>query len=49
MPLFNLNSISPSEIQAIEVYSVPSQIPPQYNKTSGGCGVMLVWTRDGPR
>jgi hypothetical protein len=45
MPLFNLNSMSPSEIQAIEVYSGPSQIPAQYNKTSGGCGVMLVWTR----
>jgi hypothetical protein len=46
-PLFNLNSMSPSEIEAVEVYSGPSQTPTQYNKTSGGCGVMLIWTRTG--
>lgn len=46
-PLFNLNSISPSEIEAIEVYTSASQIPAQYNKTSGSCGVMLIWTRVG--
>jgi hypothetical protein len=44
-PLFNLNSMSAVEIQAIEVYSSASQVPVQYNKTSGGCGVMLIWTR----
>jgi hypothetical protein len=46
-PLFNLNSLQPSEIEAIEVYTSASQIPAQYNKTSGGCGVMLIWTRIG--
>ena len=46
-PLFNLNSINASEIQSIEVYTSASQIPAQYNKTSGGCGVMLIWTRIG--
>jgi len=46
-PLFNLNSIQPAEIEAIEVYTSASQIPAQYNKTSGGCGVMLIWTRVG--
>jgi len=46
-PLFNLNSIEPNEIEAIEVYTGASQIPAQYNKTSGGCGVMLIWTRVG--
>jgi hypothetical protein len=44
-PLFNLNSINASEIEAIEVYTGASQIPSQYNKASGGCGVMLIWTR----
>ncbi len=48
-PLFNVNSISAVEIQAIEVYSSASQVPAQYNKTSGGCGVMLIWTRIGGR
>ena len=35
MPLFNLNSIGPAEIQAVEVYTSAAQIPAQYNKTSG--------------
>ena len=46
-PLFNLNSMQAAEIEAIEVYTSASQIPAQYNKTSGGCGVMLIWTRVG--
>lgn len=46
-PLFNLNGMHPDEIQAIEVYTSAVQIPAQYNKTSGGCGVMLIWTRTG--
>jgi hypothetical protein len=46
-PLFNLNTIGVAEIEAIEVYTSSSQIPAQYNKTSGGCGVMLIWTRIG--
>lgn len=44
-PLFDVNSIPPSEIEAIEVYTGSAQIPPQYNKTGGGCGVLLIWTR----
>ena len=43
--LFDVNSIPPSQIEAIEVYTSAAQIPAQYNKTSNGCGVMLIWTR----
>ena len=46
-PLFNLNGMTAAEIEGIEVYSSASQVPAQYNKTSGGCGVMLIWTRVG--
>ena len=46
-PLFNLNSMTPDEIQAIEVYTSAAQIPAQFNKTAGGCGVMLIWSRTG--
>jgi hypothetical protein len=46
MPLFNLNTLNPRDIEAIEVYTGSSQIPPQYNKTAGMCGVMLIWLRD---
>lgn len=47
VPLFDVNSIPPGQIAAVEVYTGSSQIPAQYNRTSGGCGVMLIWTRDG--
>ena len=48
-PLFNLNGMTASEIEAVEVYSSSAQVPSQYNKTAGGCGVMLIWTRIGQR
>jgi hypothetical protein len=45
---FNLDLLpSPKEIAAIEVYSGPSTIPPQFAGMDRGCGVILVWTRDG--
>jgi hypothetical protein len=44
-PLFNLNQLRPAEIEGIEVFAGASQTPPEYNRTSGGCGVLLIWTR----
>jgi hypothetical protein len=46
MPLFNVNSLLPSDVEGIEVYTGAGQMPVQYNKTSGGCGVMLIWSRE---
>jgi hypothetical protein len=43
--LFDVNSIDLTQIEAIEVYSSAAQIPVQFNRTSGGCGVMIIWTR----
>jgi hypothetical protein len=43
--LFDVNSIQPSSIEAVEVYTGAAQIPAKYNRTGGGCGVMLIWTR----
>ena len=45
MPLFNLNSIDPRNVKAIEVYTSTSQIPPQFVRMGAGCGVMVIWTR----
>ena len=47
MPLFNLNSMNPAEVEAIEVYTSAARIPVQYIKTSGGCAVILIWSRTG--
>ncbi len=41
-------SVDPTDIEAIEVYRSPAEIPAQYN--TGGqaaCGVILIWTRGG--
>jgi len=39
--------VSPGEVAAVEVYNGASQIPPEYNSSSGNarCGVVLIWTR----
>ncbi len=37
-----------SMVRAVEVYRGPSQIPPEYNRFDGACGVVLIWTHDGP-
>jgi hypothetical protein len=41
--------ISPDDIEAIEVYSGTSRIPPQLtsNMHNSRCGVIAIWTRDG--
>ena len=37
--------ISVNQIYAIEVYSGPSQTPPEFNRTGSDCGVIVFWTR----
>lgn len=43
-PLFDLNRVDLGEIEAIEVYTSAAQIPARFNRTSGGCGVIVLWT-----
>jgi hypothetical protein len=38
-------SVSPEQVEAMEVYRGPSEIPPQYNGSDAMCGVILIWTR----
>jgi len=37
-----------SEVEAVEVYAGPSEVPSQYNQTGSACGVVLIW-RMAPR
>jgi hypothetical protein len=39
--------IRPEEVQAIEIFRRPSEIPAQYGGPDSGCGVILIWTRRG--
>jgi hypothetical protein len=45
LDLFDVNTLQLSAIEGIEVFTSASQVPAKYNKTSRGCGVMLIWTR----
>jgi hypothetical protein len=45
---FNLDLLpAPKDLGGIEVYSGAATIPPQFSGFDRGCGVILVWTRDG--
>ena len=47
---FDLNLMPPPrEIAGIEVYAGSATVPAQYAALNSGCGVVLVWTRDGFR
>jgi hypothetical protein len=43
--LFDVNLLQPEHLSGIEVYTSAAQIPAKYNRTSNGCGVLLLWTR----
>ena len=45
---FNLDLLPPpKDLAGIEVYPGASTIPPQFAGFNRGCGVILVWTKDG--
>jgi hypothetical protein len=41
----DLTKINPLDLEAMEVYRSPAEIPPEYNATGSACGVILLWTR----
>lgn len=36
------------DIQAMEVYSGPADVPGEYAGRNAGCGVIVIWTKSGP-
>ena len=45
---FNLELLPPpKDLAGIEVYAGSSTTPPQFSGYNRGCGVILVWTKDG--
>lgn len=42
---FDVNTIHPGEIAAVEFYAGPSQIPAEYNPTSSTCALIAIWTK----
>jgi hypothetical protein len=42
----DINSIvSPNQVEAIEVFVGPSEVPAEYAAGRGACGVVLIWTK----
>lgn len=39
----------PSDVEGIEVYSGPSETPPELEGLRSGCGAVVIWTRVGRR
>jgi hypothetical protein len=44
-PLFDINSIPPSQIEAVEFYASPAQTPVKYARIGASCGVLIIHTR----
>ena len=42
---FNVNTLSPNLIEAMEWYASPAETPTRYNRLNSACGVLVVWTR----
>jgi hypothetical protein len=40
-----LDRIKPSDIEMMEIFRGPSELPPEFN--DGNCGAIAIWTRFG--
>jgi len=44
-PYFNLNLMHPEDIEAIEFYAGPAELPARYNQLNAACGVLVIHRR----
>ena len=47
-PPFDINSLSPEQIEAIEFYAGPAETPAEFQTLDSDCGVLVIWTRRTP-
>jgi hypothetical protein len=45
---FDINTLSPDQIEAIEYYAGPAQLPAKYQGLNANCGVIVIWRRRTP-
>jgi len=47
-PLFDVNQLSVSDLEAVEYYAGPAETPIEYSGADAHCGVLVLWTRRSP-
>jgi hypothetical protein len=45
---FDISSIAPEQVEAVEFYSGPAQTPLKYSRMGSNCGVLVIWRRRSP-
>lgn len=45
---FSIDEIVPVQIEAIEIFRGPSEIPARFRQRETGCGLVVIWTREPP-
>ncbi len=45
---FSIDEITPDQIEAIEIYRGPSEIPVRFRQQDTACGLVVFWTREPP-
>ena len=45
---FTVDDIAPSDIEAIEIFRGPSEVPARFRARETGCGLVVLWTREPP-
>lgn len=47
VPIDDIDIVTPTSIQVIEIYDGPSTVPAEFKGSTAGCGVIAVWTKRG--
>lgn len=45
---FTVDEIAPAQLEAIEVFRGPSEIPARFRQRDTACGLVVIWTREPP-
>jgi hypothetical protein len=45
---FSVDEIVPAQLEAIEVFRGPSEIPARFRQRDTACGLVVIWTREPP-
>jgi hypothetical protein len=45
---FSVDEIVPAQLEALEIFRGPSEIPARFRQRDTGCGLVVIWTREPP-